>query len=125
MKLKDNNNQSVGIICLNILLTEIDYSFLNKNNFAEYIWEKISLFLDSESFMTKNYLLKYIYDFISKFKTPFKPFVNIAIYKILEFLDNNDANIRKTSLNILGLLISFYPNEIEPIKNSIFKLLTI
>ena len=125
MKLKDNNNQLVGILCLNILLTEIDYSFLNKNNFAQYIWEKISLFLDSEYFFPKNYLLKYIYDFISKFKTPFKPFVNIGIYKILEFLDNNDSNIRKASLNILGLLISFYPNEIEPIKNSIIKLLTI
>jgi hypothetical protein len=125
MKLKDNNNQLVGILCLNILLTEIDYSFLNKNNFSQYIWEKISLFLDSENFLPKNYLLKYIYDFISKFKTPFKPYVNIAIYKILEFLDNNDANIRKASLNILGLLISFYPNEIQPIKNSIIKLLTI
>ena len=125
MKLKDNNNQLVGILCLNILLTEIDYSFLNKNNFSQYIWEKISLFLDSENFLPKNYLLKYIYDFISKFKIPFKPYVNIAIYKILEFLDNNDANIRKASLNILGLLISFYPNEIQPIKNSIIKLLTI
>ena len=125
MKFKDNNNQLVGIICLNILLTEIDYSFLNKNNFAQYIWEKISLFLDSENFYPKDYLLKYIYDFIPKFKMPFKPFVNIAIYKILDFLDNNDANIRKASLNILGLLISFYPNEIQPIKNSIIKLLTI
>ena len=125
MKLTENKNQLVGIICLNILLTEIDYSFLNKNNFACYIWDKISFFLDSELFFPKNYLLKYLYDFISKFSMPFKPFMNIAIYKILEFLDNSDANIRKTSLNILGLLISFYPNDIKPIKNSIIKLLII
>ena len=125
MKLKENNNQLVGIICLNILLTEINYSFLNKNNFVYYIWEKISLILDSEFFFPKNYLLKYIYDFISKFKIPFRPFINEAIYKILEFLDNPDSNIRKASLNILGLLISFYPNEIEPIKKPISKLLTI
>ncbi len=64
MKLNDNNNQSVGIVCLNILLAEIDYSFLNKNNFALYIWEKISYLLDSEKFFPKNYLLKYMYDFI-------------------------------------------------------------
>ena len=50
---------------------------------------------------------------------------NIAIYKILEFIDINDANIRKANLNILGLLISFYPNKIEPIKNSIIQLLVI
>ena len=50
---------------------------------------------------------------------------NIAIYKILEFIDINDASIRKASLNILGLLISFYPNETEPIKNSIIQLLVI
>ncbi len=125
MKLNDNNNQSVGIVCLNILLAEIDYSFLNKNNFALYIWEKISYLLDSEKFFPKNYLLKYMYDFISKFKIPFRPFVNMAIYKILEFINDRDANIRKASLNILGLLISFYPTEIEPIKNSIIKLLSI
>ena len=125
MKLNENNNQLVGIICLNILLTEIDYSFLNKYNFACYIWDRISLFLDSQLFFPKYYLLKYLYDFISKFSMPFKPFLDIAIYKILEFLDNNDANIRKASLNILGLLISFYPNDIKPIKNSIIKLLII
>ena len=125
MKLMESNNQLVGIICLNILLNEIDYSFLNKSNFTLYIWEKISFLLDSEEFFPKNYLLKYIYDFVSKFKIPFKPFVNMAIYKILEFIDNPNANIRKESLSILGLLISFYPNEIEPIKNSIIKLLII
>ena len=52
----------------------------------------------------------------AKFKTAFRPFVNMAIYKILEFLDNIDPNIRKTSLNILGLLITYYPFEIQPIK---------
>ena len=53
MKLKDNNNQLVDILCLNILLTEIEYSFLNKNNFAQYIQEKISLILDSDVFSQK------------------------------------------------------------------------
>lgn len=125
MKIKNNNNQIVGIICLNILLNEIDYSFLNKNNFVYYIWENISYFLDEPNFIPKNHLLKYIYDFISKFETIFKPFVEIVIYKILEFIDNKDGNIRKTSLNILGLLISFYPTEIEKIKNLIMKLLLI
>ena len=125
MKLNDNNSQLVGIICLNILLTEIDYSFLNKNNFSLYIWDKITLILDSPKFFPKRYILKYIYDFISKFKIPFRPLVNMAIYTILEYLDNPDSNIRKASLNILGLLISFYPEEIEPIKNSIIKLLII
>ena len=121
IKLKENNNQLVGIICLNILLTEINYSFLNINNFVFYIWDKLLIYLDSPSFYPKSYLLKYIYDFISKFKIPFKPFVNIAIYKILEFIDINDASIRKASLNILGLLISFYSNEIKQIDNYIIK----
>ena len=125
IKLKYNENQIVGVICLNILLNEIDYSFLNQKNFVYYIWENISYFLESPNFFPKKYLLKYLYDFISKFKVLFKPFVEIAIYKILEFLDDKDANLRKTSLNILGLLISFYPGEIELIKNLIIKLLLI
>ena len=125
MKLKYNNNKLVGIICLNILLNEINYSFLNQKNFVSYIWEKIVFYLDDPNFIPKDYLLKYLYDFISKFKVLFQPFVNIAIYKILEFFENNDENIRKFSLNILGLLISFYPKEIEPIKQLILKLLLI
>ena len=125
MKLNNEKNQIVGTICLNILLNEIDYSFLNQNNFVYYIWANISYFLEQPNFLPKNYLLKYIYDFISKFKEIFKPFVEVVIYKILEFIDNKDGNIRKSSLNILGLLINFYPNEIEKIKNLIMKLLLI
>ena len=125
MKLNNKNNQIVGTICLNILLNEIDYSFLNQNNFVYYIWANISFFLEQPNFFPKNYLLKYIYDFISKFKVVFKPFVEVVIYKILEFIDNKDGNIRKSSLNILGLLISFYPTEIDKIKNLIMKLLLI
>ena len=125
MKLNNNNNQLVGIICLNILLKEIDYSFLNQNNFVYYIWENISYYLDEPNFYPKNHLLKYIYDLISKFKILFKPFVKIAIYKILEYIDDKNGNIRKSSLSILGLLISFYPGEIEHIKSLIIKLLII
>jgi len=125
MKLNNKNNQIVGTVCLNILLNEIDYSFLNQNNFVYYIWANISFFLEQPNFFPKNYLLKYIYDFISKFKEIFKPFVEVVIYKILEFIDNKDGNIRKSSLNILGLLISFYPTEIDKIKNLIMKLLLI
>ena len=125
MKLKSNKNQEVGIICLNILLNELDYSFLNQNNFVYYIWENITYFLDEPNFFPKNYLLKYLSDFISKFKIQFKPYVEIAIYKILEYIDDKDGNIRKSSLNILGLLISFYPKEIDLIKNLIMQLLLI
>jgi hypothetical protein len=63
MKLNGINNQSVGIICLNILLNEINYSFLNENNFVIYIWERLSIYMDSLSFFPKNNLLKYIYNF--------------------------------------------------------------
>ena len=49
----------------------------------------------------------------------------MTIYTIFEILDNPDANIRKASLNILGLLIIFYLEEIGPIKHSIIKLLII
>ena len=125
MKLKSNKNQEVGIICLNILLNELDYSFLNQNNFVYYIWENITYFLDEPNFFPKNYLLKYLSDFISKFKIQFKPYVEITIYKILEYIDDKDGNIRKSSLNILGLLISFYPKEIDLIKNLIMQLLLI
>ena len=90
-----------------------------------YIWENISYYLDEPHFYPKNHLLKYIYDLISKFKIFFKPFVKIAIYKILEYIDDKNGNIRKSSLNILGLLISFYPGEIENIKSLIIKLLLI
>ena len=125
MKLNHYNYQLCGIVCLNILLNEIDLSFLNINNYMSYIWGKIDWFLNLKNFVPKEYLLKYIYDLISIYKVPFKPYVNLSIYKILEFIDNKNANIRKNALNVLSLLISFYPNEIKPIKTLIIQLLTI
>ena len=125
MKQNQFNYQLCGIICLKFLLNEINFSFLNINNYMSYIWEKIDFFLSSDNFAPKDYLLKYLCDLITKFKTSFKLYVNFAIYKILEFIDNKHANIRKNALNVLSLLISFYPNEIKPIKSLITQLLTI
>ena len=125
MKQNQYNYQLSGIICLNLLLKELDYSFLNIKNYVSFIWEKINFFLNSEKFSPKEYLLKYLYDFIMKFNRQFKPYVNISIYKILGFIENKNSNIRKNSLNVLSLLINFYPSEIKPIKSSIIKLLTI
>ena len=125
MRQNQYNNQLCGVICLNYLLNEIDYSFLNLKNFVLYIWEKIDFFLTFKNFEPKEYLLKYLYDFISKFKEQFRPYINLSIYKILGFLDNKNSNIRKNSLNIISLLISFYPMEIKQIKSSIIQLLNI
>ena len=125
MKQNQYNYQLCGIICLNFLLNEINYSFLNINNYIAYIWEKINFFLSSQSFSPKEYLLKYLHDFISKFNIGFKPYVNIAIYKTLEFIDNKNLNTRKNSLDVLSILISFYPNEIKVIQSSIIQLLII
>jgi hypothetical protein len=125
MRQTQYNYQLCGIICLNILLNELNYSFLNIKNYVLYIWEKIDFFLTLTNFTPKEYLLKYLYDFISKFKKPFEPYVNLTIYKILEYIDNKNSNIRKKALNVLSLLIRFYPNEIKPIKSSIIQLLTI
>ena len=125
MKQNQYNYQLCGIICLNSLLNGIDYSFLNINNHIAYIWEKINFFLSSQSFAPKEYLLKYLCDFISKFNIGFKPYVNIAIYKILEFIDNKNLNTRKNSLDVLSILISFYPNEIKIIQSLILQLLII
>ena len=125
MKQNQYNYQLCGIICLNYLLNEIDYSFLNINNYISYIWERIHFYLSSKDFSPKEYLLNYLYDFISKFKIGFKPYVNIAIYKILEFIDNKNLNTRKNALNVLSIIISFYPNEIKSIQSSILQLLSI
>lgn len=125
MRQAQYNYQLSGVICLNFLLNEINYSFLNIKNYMIYIWEKIDFFLTFQNFEPKEYLLKYLFDFISKFRIYFKPYINLTIYKILEFLDNKNSNIRINSLNVLNLLISFYPNEIKPIKSLIIQLLTI
>ena len=125
MRQTQYNYQLCGIICLIILLNEINYSFLNIKNYVSYIWDKIDFFLTLQNFAPKEYLLKYLYYFISKFRIQFEPYVNLTIYKILEFIDNKNLNIRKKALNVLMLLVRFYPNDIKPIKLSIIKLLKI
>ena len=61
MRQTQYNYQLCGIICLNVLLNEIDYSFLNIKNYILYIWEKIDFFMNFKNFAPKEYLLKYLY----------------------------------------------------------------
>ena len=124
MKQNDIRYQLAGVICLNKLICESNY-YLNYEKYINYLWEKIILFCDNENFIPKNILLKCLSNFISKCKLSFKPYINITLYKLLNFFENKDCEIRKESLNVLLVLVTYCPNEMISYKSLLIDFLNI
>ena len=124
MKQIDINNQLVGVMCLSKLISESNY-YLSIERYIKYLWERIILFCDNENFIPKNILLKCLSNFVSKCKLLFKPFINITLYKLLNFFENKDSEIRKESLNVLLNLITYCPDEMTSYNSLLIDFLNI
>ena len=118
MKQNDEFCQNCGVLCLRELIINLNF-FLKNNKYMKYLWEKLILFIENDNFGNKLYLLQCFSELINKCKEKFKQFSNITLYKILDFLQDNNIELRKETLNILYLLIYYCPNGIETIKNQL------
>ena len=118
MKQNDEFSQNCGVLCLRELIINLNF-FLKNNKYMKYLWEKLILFIENDNFGNKLYLLQCFSELINKCKEKFKQFSNITLYKILDFLQDNNIELRKETLNILYLLIYYCPNGIETIKNQL------
>ena len=124
MKQNGIQNQLVGVTCLNKLISENNY-YLNIERYIKYLWEKIIAFIDNENFTPKNILLKCLSNLILKCKLLFKPYINKTINKLLNFLENKDCEIRKESLNVLLILVTYCPDEMIKFKSLLINYLKI
>ncbi len=118
MKQNDELCQICGVLCLKELIINLNF-FLQNNKYMKYLWEKLILFIENDNFGNKIFLLQCFNELIKKCQEKFKQFANITMYKILDFLQDNENDLRKEALNILYLLILYCPRDISSLKNQL------
>ncbi len=124
MKQNDELCQICGVLCLKELIINLNF-FLQNNKYMKYLWEKLILFIENDNFGNKIFLLQCFNELIKKCKEKFKQFANITMYKILDFLQDNENDLRKEALNILYLLIFHCPKDISSLKNQLIDFISV
>ena len=124
MKQSSYNNQIIGVLCFKELISNTDYYIINKK-FIKNINEKIILFLDNTNFEPKIILYEILSTFIKKCEKLFEPFINITLYKILNYIEDNDFEIKRKVIDVFILIISDFPYEFQNISNSIINYLNL
>ena len=124
MKQNDELCQICGVLCLKELIINLNF-FLQNNKYMKYLWEKLILFIENDNFGNKIFLLQCFNELIKKCKEKFKQFANITMYKILDFLQDNENDLRKEALNILYLVIFHCPKDISSLKNQLIDFISV
>ena len=124
MKQSSYNNQIIGVLCFKELISNTDYYIINKK-FIKNINEKIILFLDNTNFEPKIILYEILSTFIKKCEKLFEPYINITLYKILNYIEDNDFEIKRKVIDVFILIITYFPYEFQNISNSIINYLNL
>ena len=124
MKQSFYRNQIVGVLCFKELISNTDFYMYHKN-ILKNLYEKIFLFLDNPNFEPKIILLEILSFFIKKCEKLFEPYINISLYKILNYIEESDVNIKRKIIDVFIIIISEFPYEFQNISNSIISYLNL
>ena len=90
-----------------------------------FIWDNINNFIDKKNFNAKTELLNCLISLILGTENLFCPYANVTLYKVLDFLTDNDWLKRKLALNVIYTLIFYCKDEILPLKEHIINFLKV
>ena len=121
MKFDDKNNKILGSLCLTKLVENCP--IVLKPNYLKFIWENLINFIDKKNFNAKHEILNCLISLILGAEDLFNPYANVTLYKVLDFLTENDWLKRKLALNIIYTLIVYCKEEILPLKEHIINFL--
>lgn len=123
MKQEFKANQICGSLCLTSLI-ETCQNVLQPQ-YLKYLWENIMLFIDLPNYQAKSELLNSLISLIFAAENLFKPFATVTLYKILDYLTDNDWFKRKLALNVVYTLVIYCQEEIVSLKGHIIEFLKV
>ena len=123
MKYDDKSNRIVGSLCLTKLVENCP--IVLQNQYTKFIWDNINNFIDKKNFNAKYELLNCLISLILGTENLFCPYANVTLYKVLDFLTDNDWLKRKLALNVIYTLIFYCKEEIMPLKDHIINFLRV
>jgi len=123
MKYDDKSNRIVGSLCLTKLVENCP--IVLQPQYTKFIWDNINNFIDKKNFNAKTELLNCLISLILGSENLFCPYANVTLYKVLDFLTDNDWLKRKLALNVIYTLIFYCKDEILPLKEHIINFLKV
>ena len=123
MKCDDKSNKIVGSLCLTKLVENCP--IVLQPQYTKFIWDNINNFIDKKNFSAKTELLNCLISLILGTENLFCPYANVTLYKVLDFLTDNDWLERKLALNVIYTLIFYCKDEILPLKDHIINFLKV
>jgi len=123
MKCDDKSNKIVGSLCLTKLVENCP--IVLQPQYTKFIWDNINNFIDKKNFNAKTELLNCLISLILGTENLFCPYANVTLYKVLDFLTDNDWLKRKLALNVIYTLIFYCKDEILPLKDHIINFLKV
>lgn len=115
--------QICGSLCLSRLIENCPL-ILSKNH-MKCIWESIMSFIEKKNFNARSELLDSLISLIFAGESLFKPYATVTLYKVLDFLTDNDWIKRKLAVDIVYTLSNYCPNEVFPVKLQIMEFLSV
>ena len=91
----------------------------------KFIWENIISFIEMKNYTAKYELLNCLISLILGAENLFIPYANTTLYKVLDFLSEDDSNKKKLALNVIYTLIFYCKEEIIPLKDHITNFLRV
>jgi hypothetical protein len=122
-KYDDKSNRIVGSLCLTKLVENCP--IVLQPQYTKFIWDNINNFIDKKNFSAKTELLNCLISLILGAENLFCPYANVTLYKVLDFLTDNDWLKRKLALNVIYTLIFYCKDEILPLKDHIINFLKV
>ena len=123
MKYDDKSNRIVGSLCLTKLVENCP--IVLQSQYTKFIWDNINNFIDKKNFNAKIELLNCLISLILGTENLFSPYANVTLYKVLDFLTDNDWLKRKLALNVIYTLIFYCKEQILPLKDHIINFLKV
>ena len=123
MKQEEKANRVIGSLCLTKLVENCPVVLQEK--YMKFIWDNIITFVEMKNYAAKYELLNCLISLILGAENLFIPYANATLYKVLDFLSEDDSNKRKLALNVIYTLIYYCKEEILPLKEHIISFLKV
>lgn len=123
MKQEEKANRIIGSLCLTKLVENCPVVL--QDQYMKFIWDNIMNFIDTKNYTAKYELLNCLISLILGAEGLFAQFANATLYKVLDFLTEDDWNKRKLALNVIYTLIFYCKDEVMPLKDHIINFLRV
>ena len=123
IKSHDKISQSFGCLLLTELIEKCP--IIKEEKCLEEVFKLLSQNLEDKKFLCKLDILNCLISLIFITEQKFKNYANICLFRVLDYLTDDQWIMRKLSINIVYTLVYFCKEQIIPVKNNIIEFLNI